>query len=445
MKVPSFHFHRHLIVVIHAGHTNRLLPEGLAYEEEHRMMMDKPGWSSPVPLSATTDDGTTWQVCRAWSVGTPGDYVLEVRAPGASGVRGARLRSRRFKLIPPDDPKLPALLGEAGEGDIISYRPYRQAVIRADGHYIKVFRPGRALIPAERCGQMDVLLHAGTFITPRILLRRSEDVIVFSALPGRTLSELGSKEAAVSDEVFTSAWEKWSHAWVAQLGAVSGPRADTVLNSLPLRSADVVATELRERVNSWLRHNENVPESWAPGQDLLAAVEHVAGNLLGSSPDPLRWAHGDLHDKQILVSEGASPPGLLDFDSAARAEGAFDLADLDVHLELHLRQDHMMPARYLTAHAQVVAAAQELNVSPRRFLDYSDAFWIRLACSPLPGRMSLALAVLAGRAKDYPRLSGVPPQGTPDVQSLLPDIPVRHAFSSSRGRSPPVPAKPAGA
>ncbi|MGY2743786.1 phosphotransferase [Arthrobacter sp. UYCu723] len=332
---------------------------------------------------------------------TPGDYVPEVLTPGRPGVRGARLRHGRFKLIPPDDPRLPALQAEAQQGEVISYRPYRQAVVRAEGRYIKIFRPGRAVVPAERCAQMDILLDAGTFTTPRILLRSSQDVIVFSAIPGKTLCELGTKEAAVSDETFASAWEKWSRAWVAQLNGPSRPAAQSVLNSLPLHSPEVEAADVWRRVNGWLRHNENVPGSSSPGEALRAAAEQVSLNLLRTAPDPLVWAHGDLHDKQVIATEGVFPPGLLDFDSTARAEAALDLADLDVHLELHLRQNHMTPERYLTAHTQVLAAAEELHVSPGRFHAYSDAIWLRLATSPLPGRLSLAIAVLADRAKHH--------------------------------------------
>jgi hypothetical protein len=58
----------------------------------------------------------------------------------------------------------------------------------------------------------------------------------------------------------------------------------------------------------------------------------------------------------------------------------------------------MTPARYLTAHTQVLATAGDLHVSPDRFDAYADAVWLRLALSPLPGRFSLAIAVLAERA-----------------------------------------------
>ncbi|CAI3803727.1 phosphotransferase family protein [Pseudarthrobacter sp. MM222] len=349
-------------------------------------------WPSPVPLSADDEAGTTWQVRRAWPVPTPGDYALEVLTPGEPGVRGARLRQGRFNLIPPDAPKLPALRAEAQKGEVISYRPYRQAVVRATDRYIKVFQPLRAVVPAERCAQVDILLDPGTFTTPRIL-SRSSDVIVFSSIPGLTLSELGRNGAGVSDEMFAGEWEKWSRAWIAQQHGRYGRVGQSVVESLPLRSPEVESANVWRRVNGWLLHNENVPELAPQGNALRAAAEHVSINLLRTAPDPLVWAHGDLHAKQIIATDGPSP-GLLDFDSTARAEAARDLAGLDVHLELDLRQGQMTPARYLTAHTQVLAVAEELQVTPGRFHAYADALWLRVASSPLPGRFSLAMAAL---------------------------------------------------
>jgi hypothetical protein len=293
---------------------------------------------------------------------------------------------------------MPALLGAAQQGELISYWPYRQAVIRAEGRYIKVFEPGGAVVPAERCAQMDVLLDAGNFTTPRILHASSQDVIIFSAIEGRTLNELGREEGAVSDETFARAWEKWSRAWIAQLTGSYGPAARNVLDNLPLRSPEWEATKMWRRVNDWLRHNENLPELSSQRDALRAAAEQVATNLLRTVPDPLVWSHGDLYDKQIINPDSDIPSGLLDFDSTARSEAARDLAGVDVRLELHLRNNRMTAARYRTAHTQVLAAAEELHVSPGRFDAYSDAFWLRLALSPLPGRFSLAIAVLAERA-----------------------------------------------
>lgn len=355
-------------------------------------------WPSPIPASADDETGTSWLVQRAWPDTTPGEFVLEVLTPGRSGVRGAHLRHGQFELVPLDDPGMPALRAEAEQGELISYWPYHQAVVRAEDRYIKVFEPGGAAGPAERSAQMNALLEAGNFTTPKILRQSSHDVIVYNAIAGQTLNQLGREEAAASDEKFATAWEKWSGAWAAELNGSYGPAAQSILDSLPPRSPEWETAKMWRRVNDWLRHNAGLPEFSSQRDALRAASEQVATTLLRTAPDPLVWAHGDLYDKQIIIPDGDAPPGLLDFDSTARSEAARDLADVDVHLELHLRRHRMTPARYLAAHTQVLAAAEKLHVSPDRFDAYSDAFWLRLALSPLPGRFSLAIGVLAERS-----------------------------------------------
>jgi aminoglycoside/choline kinase family phosphotransferase len=345
-------------------------------------------------MSAHDGAGTAWEVRRAWPYKAPGDYVLEVFTPGRPGVRGARLRQGHFNLIPLDDPKLPALRAEAEQGELITYRPYDRAVVRAEGRYIKIFRPGRAAVAAERCAQLGVLLDAGTLATPRVLAQRPHDVVDFSAIPGPTLFDIDSTP---DDESFAAAWEKWSRAWVTQVGGTGGPASRNVLASLPIHSAELEARKVWRSVDLWLQHNQNNPALSHRRDAIRAAAEHVAANLQRTTPDPLVWAHGSLHDKQIIVTGGQSPLGLLDFDGTARAEAALDLASMDVFLELRLRENRMTLERYRTAHAQVLAAAHELQVSPDRFRAYSDARWLRFASMPLRGRFSLVLAVLDER------------------------------------------------
>ncbi len=358
-----------------------------------------PPWPCPVPVSIDDEAGTTWQIRRAWPERTPGEYVLEVLTPGQPGVRGAHLRQGHFDLVPLDDPGLPALRTEALRGEVVSYMPYKRAVIRTDGGYVKIYPTGSAGAAAERCAQMDILLDAGNFTTPRILCRRSPDVIVFSAIPGPTLHELGENGATAGDELFAAMWEEWSRAWVAQVGGSYGRAAQGVLDSLPLRSAEVEATRLQRCVHRWLRQNKSAREASPHRKTMRAWAEEITTNLLRTAPDPVVWSHGDLHNRQIIATDGSSPLGLLDFDATVRAEAALDLAKLDVRLGLDLRQDRTTPARYLTAHTQVLAVAEELHVSPARFHTYSDAIWLRLAASPLPARWSVALAVLKDRAQ----------------------------------------------
>lgn len=359
-------------------------------------------WYLPVRQYVDEATGTTWRVRRAWFDRRPGDYVLEVLSQGRDrALRGAYLRQGRFELVPPDDPELPALRTEAQQGELIAYRPHRRAVVRAEGCHLKIFRPGQAIASAERCAQVGTVLDAaGTFTTPRIL-RSSEDVLVFSTLPGPTLNQLGENDSTASDESFAWAWEKWARSWVAQQSTPHGSAALSVLDSLPLRSAEVEAADLWRCVNRWLRHFENVPEMSPQANAVLAVAEDVTTNLLQTAPDPLVWSHGDLHGKQIIVAGGRSPLGLLDFDEGAQAEAALDLANMDVRLEQHLRRNHLSPARYRTAHHQVLAVAEELQVNPDRFHAYSDSLWLREALVPLPGRLDIATGVLDERAKHY--------------------------------------------
>jgi aminoglycoside/choline kinase family phosphotransferase len=351
-------------------------------------------WHSPVPPSAVDSSGQTWQIHRAWPDKAVGDYLLEVVAPGRAGVRGAVLRAGVFELLPEDDPALPSLRGEARHGELVSYRPHMRAVIRAGASYIKVFLPGGAIVPAERCAQTEAILDPGTFTAPRVL-RNSPDVIVFSAVAGRTLGDLGDDHAGLGDEAADRLWERWQLAWTAQVGSSAGHAA---LAALPVHSPEVEVADLRRWVKRWLRHHNDLPEAAAHGAALGARADEVTRNLLRTAPDPPVWAHGDLHDKQILAAGGSSPLGLLDFDDTAQAEAALDLANLDVHLELHARQHRTSRGRYAAAHSRILAAAEELDVTPDRFHAYSDGAWLRLACSPLPKRSAMALAVLDERA-----------------------------------------------
>jgi hypothetical protein len=345
------------------------------------------------------ETGTAWRVHRAWHDKKPGEYVLEVLTPGRPGVRGAHLSQGRFELLPEDDPQLPALRTERQHGEIICHRPHKRAVIRADGCYIKIFGPGGAVVPAERCVQTELVLDPGTFAIPRIL-RSSADVLVFSTLPGRTLGELGLDYSIVGDETFARVWEKWTHAWTVQVGGRYDAARRRALATLPLHPPEAEVADLWRWVNRWLRHYENVPEAAAQGEALRARAEEVAQDLMGTEPDPLVWAHGDLHDRQILTVDGPAPLGLLDFDDTSQAEAARDLANMDVLLELRARQGRLTPARYRTVHTQILAAADELHVSPGRFRTYSDVVWLRKACSSMPRHSSRALAILDERFAD---------------------------------------------
>jgi aminoglycoside/choline kinase family phosphotransferase len=354
-------------------------------------------WHPPLP-EYIDDAGTAWHVHKAWHDRKPGEYVLEVLTAGQPGVRGAHLSHGRFTLLPNDDPELPALRAEREHGEIIAYRPYMRAIIRAEGRYIKVFQPGSAAVPAERCTQMHHLLDPGVFTAPEIL-QSSPDTLVFKALPGPTLGEIGEDHVNVGEAAFARLWADWSRAWLAQVAAATDATRREVLETLPVHSPEVEARDVARWLKRWLRHTEGVPALETQRETLHAKAEQITTDLLGTAPDPMVWTHGDLHDRQVIVRKGRTPFGLLDFDDAAQAEAARDLANLDVHLELRLRRNGLTPARYVEAHTAVMAVAEHLRVSAGRFETYSDASWLRLACSPLPARSNLATAVLEERAQ----------------------------------------------
>jgi aminoglycoside/choline kinase family phosphotransferase len=339
-------------------------------------------WYPPVPREAVDQAGRRWLVGRAWPERMPGRYVLEVLAPEQPGVRAAHLQHGLFELVPDGgDVLLPALTSAARLGDVLVHRAHKRAVVRTDDHrYIKVFRALRAPAAAERIGWMNTLLAASGFRIPAIL-HATTDSIVFDALPGRSLCELGQDRATISDEAFNRLWLAWSRAWAEWVSGQGGTASEhRALTALPLHDAHSEADNAWHWVDLWMRQSGNVPAAGAQREALLRRARSVTESLLRSPPDPLVAAHGDLHDKQILAVPGAAQVGLLDFDMAGRAEAALDLANLDVHLELRLRQQVLTDRRYLAAHSNVMAAAAELGVSALRFRAYADATRLRLAC-----------------------------------------------------------------
>ncbi|GAC1486831.1 MAG: hypothetical protein NVS2B15_01630 [Pseudarthrobacter sp.] len=335
-------------------------------------------WHPPVPSQVTDARGATWLVRRAWPDRLAGEYVLEVCDPARPGVLAAHLRRGNFDPVPISDPLMPSLAQEAPKGEIVVHRAHKRAVIHAGGQYIKVFRPGRALDAANLHTLAAAPADGGSFTVPRIIAAGT-DVIVFSSISGRSYYELGQDHATVTDESFTDIWTQWSRAWATFVSVSNSPRFRTSLDQLPEHPPETEAANLWRWINHWLRHSEGIPEA-APGRAALLEQAEATLNMLTDTPrDPLGWAHGDLHDKQILGSS-ASRPGLLDFDGTCRAEAALDLANLDVHLELRLRQHLLTSRRYVIAHRSILATARKLHVSPDRFAAYAACTRLRLAC-----------------------------------------------------------------
>jgi aminoglycoside/choline kinase family phosphotransferase len=308
-----------------------------------------------------------------------GEFVLEVRDPAGPGVQAAHFRQGSFDPVPGDDPLIPSLSREAAKGNVIVHRAHKRAVIHSGNQYIKVFRPGRAVDAAGKHRIAASLLSASTFTTPRIL-DAGPDVLVFSSLSGRPYYELGQDHSTVTDSAYDAIWSQWSRAWVSIISVAKSADFRDSLESLPFHPAETEVANLQRWINHWLRHSHGVPEAAAARSVLLARAEAAINGLRDSPPDPLGWAHGDLHDKQIFGSAERGGQGLLDFDESCRAETALDLANLDVHVELRLRQKLLTTRRYVIAHRRIVATAEKLHVSPERFAAYTACTKLRLAC-----------------------------------------------------------------
>jgi hypothetical protein len=335
-------------------------------------------WYPDIPLHVTDAAGTIWLVRRAWPEAVPGDFILEVLRPSEPGVRAGHLRQGVFDTVPRHDPKLPSLAVEASKGEVLVHA-HNRAVVRAGDQYIKVLRKGWAARVAERHCNATAPLAGGYFDTPRIL-GTGRSAVVFSSLSGRSYYELGQDHAAVTDACFAAKWLEWSQAWIAALEATKSAAHRNVLDHLPPHPPEVEAETLRYWTKQWLNHSDDVPEAAGARASLQAQSEAAIGKLLSSRPDPPGWAHGDLHDKQVLGTDGNSAPGLLDFDESCQAEPALDLANLDVHLELRRLQNRLTLRRYVIAHSNILATAEELRVSPERFAAYAACTRLRLLC-----------------------------------------------------------------
>ncbi|WP_314194651.1 hypothetical protein [uncultured Arthrobacter sp.] len=367
-------------------------------------------WHPPVPRRVIDAAGTAWTVRRAWPGTSSGSYVLEVRSPDRPGVLAGHFSGGAFEAVTVDDSRLPALAAESARGEILVHRAHKRAVVRAPEAFIKVFRPGRALDAAASHSISGAALAEGGFNTPR-LVSAGPDVLVLSRLAGRSFHELGhghagssdqkstgqsgmagqagiASQAGITDAAYAAMWSRWSRAWAGTVTAAGSSAFHDSLQQLPLRDAAKEATSLQRWVDHWLRHSEGIAEAAPARAALLSRVQGVTATLLSTPPDRLGWAHGDLHDKQILggrgspskTAAGSAAPGLLDFDESCRAEVALDLANLDVHLGLRWRQKLLTTRRYAIAHAAVMSAAERLHVSPHRFSAYAASTRLRLAC-----------------------------------------------------------------
>lgn len=233
-----------------------------------------------------------------------------------SGRRWFRLAGERLcELTPADDPAVPLARHRNGGSRLLSYRPLRRIVIASDtgnGTVVeKGYRAGRAAAMAELHAIAERSAGERGFRIPRLLGRRPEtESLLFLRLSGhrprvsrRTAADFGAVGAALRRLQDAAA--------PTELPLFTAPQELAVLDRWAARVAALGAPE---------------PAGW---RSVRAALDEWACRLPGPR---YGVAHRDLHDGQILLSDGAV--GLLDFDLLCRADPALDPANLLAHFDL---------------------------------------------------------------------------------------------------------------
>ncbi|WJZ03057.1 phosphotransferase [Corynebacterium freiburgense] len=250
------------------------------------------------------------------------------------------------------DRKLPEL-APPEQGTLVVHRYERRAVIVGAEKVEKFLRAGRAMDIAHTAKLIHKLCEPTGFQAPEVL-ENTDARIAFSKLPGDTLHDLNEKGIP--------GWQTLTQIW---------PEFVTQQTSLPIHSTKDETGVLAD----WFKKAsdfEAVPDLRHFG----AAVSSVSRELVSGSSQPV-LSHRDFHDKQLLWD--GKHLGLLDSDTAVRAEAALDLGNLLAHAELRLIQGVFSTDTYIAVVKAVDALASTLQVPLERLACYLRCATLRLA------------------------------------------------------------------
>ena len=239
-----------------------------------------------------------------------------------------------------------------------AYRPTRRAVVEVTvtdpgssaGRvlYLKVLAGRRAEELAEMHRQL-----VATVPVPKVIgVAAGQGIIALEALAGATLREALLAGASLPDP---GALVELSQRFAAS--GLTG-RRDPVAFADPARHLDFLTAV--------------VP---AAAPDLRRIAAEVV-----TLDSPLVPVHGDLHDGQLLLTDGVVT-GVLDVDGSGPGHLASDAGNLVAHLEVI---GHVWPevARAAGAYAAAVAEAYRPAVGDRPLALGTAAAWIALATGP---------------------------------------------------------------
>ena len=319
-------------------------------------------------------------VGRAWPHDRPGpegEELLTIEGrDDRDRLRAGQLHVRRTPgpgwsvltahlAAPGSDRKLPDLAEVAATGTVLVHRYGKRAVVRRDDDVVKVVRPGRGAQIADLAQQGYHLAGEAGFGAPPVLAQ-GRGAVRFGILPGQSLHDLGSHAPL---DTWGRWWSRWAAAWPT-LAGTAGAAAH-----LPEHTPSDEAGVLRRWVGLVTRF-EALPAEQEGA--LRTAAEDTAAELVTGPAQTAVTSHRDLHDKQILAEGDAL--GLLDFDTAALAEPALDLANLWVHAGLRVDQQLWSAEHGAVVRAAVQEVAGALGVDEARFRVYASATRLRLAC-----------------------------------------------------------------
>lgn len=339
-----------------------------------------------LPPAHVEDSAGSWTVRRAWPSSTGCDLEVVSRSEGR--IRAGLWRDGQAQIASADhDRHLPGLARAVAEGTIVSWRRGRRVVVQAHNGsgYLKVVR-GDAVASVVASHARADSFRTG-FRTPDVTVRDPDGCVHLSRVPGRTLHDLGADEA-VADATVARAWSAWARGWAEVLA--TAPAADAACHT----HVEETAVLLRWR-DLALRAGVDA--------HVAAAFDTAAARLSHSPGDASVVAHRDLHDKQVLWDGTGS--GLIDLDTAARAEPALDLANLRAHVSWRHAQGRLTAARAYRAREAVDAVADRAGVDPQRMAAYEASTRLRLGALYLfrPAGRSLATRWLAREAAQTSR------------------------------------------
>jgi Ser/Thr protein kinase RdoA (MazF antagonist) len=258
---------------------------------------------------------------------------------------------------PSTDSALPGLAGLLDHHALVSYRPGRRAVLtgtRAGRRcYLKVVRPSKVAELACRHAVMARAASAAGLDVPDILsVDASRGVVVVSALDGPTLH---------------------SALWRTDPGSLAGlgeSLARLAANQPPhgMPRWDVDAGWWLEAVRRW---DPDVTVG------MCQRIEAIMSDSSSASPTAL--VHGDLHDKNLIVTGNGF--GIIDLDSSAAGPDIADLTGLLAHVELRAAQADVAPAMRDRASRSVLHGYSSVRpVDPDQLWPAVAGELARLAC-----------------------------------------------------------------